>query len=112
MEAPVPNVPDKRPWVSNDLTQPDVKVLEQDTTVTILDQEQGPDTGRAETGKIMTTPQYQTYAETMSRLAERHPPAPTPAEVRNQPVMIPGVITQTTNLFRPVAVADLNKESK
>ena len=62
--------------------------------------------------KIMTTQQYQTYAETMSRLAERHPPAPTPAEVRNQPVMIPGVITQTTNLFRPVAVADLNKESK
>jgi len=80
--------------------------------VTILDLAQGPDTGHAETGKIMTTPQYQTYAETMSRLAERHPPAPTPAEVRNQPVMIPGVITQTTNLFRPVAVADLNKESK
>jgi len=50
----------------------------------------------------MTTPQYQTYAQTMSRLAERHPPAPTPAEVRNQPAMIPGVLSQTTNLFRPV----------
>ena len=106
------NVLVKRPCELKNQTQPDVKVLEQDTTVTILDQEQGPDTGRAETGKIMTTPQYQTYAETMSRLAERHPPAPTPAEVRNQPVMIPGVITQTTNLFRPVAVTDLNKESK
>ena len=60
----------------------------------------------------MTTPQYQTYAQTMSRLAERHPPAPTPAEVRNQPVMIPGVLSQTINLFSPVAVTDTNKESK
>ena len=60
----------------------------------------------------MIAPEYKTYAETMSCLAERHPPAPTPAEVRNQPVMIPGVITQTTNLFRPVAVADLNKDNK
>ena len=58
------------------------------------------------------TQQYQTYAETMSRLAERHPPAPTPAEVRNQPAMIPGVFTQTTNLFRPVAVTDLTKDNK
>jgi len=58
------------------------------------------------------TQQYQTYAETMSRLAERHPPAPTPAEVRNQPVMIPGVLSQTINLFSPVAVTDTNKESK
>jgi hypothetical protein len=55
--------------------------------------------------------QYQTYAETMARLSERHPPAPTPQEVRNQPVMIPGVLSQTTNLFRPVAVADLNKDN-
>lgn len=62
--------------------------------------------------KIMTAPEYKTYAETMSRLAQRHPPAPTPAEVRNQPAMIPGVLSQTTNLFRPVAVADINKESK
>jgi len=60
----------------------------------------------------MTTPQYQTYAQTMSRLAERHPSAPTPAEVRNQPVMIPGVLSQTINLFSPVAVTDTNKESK
>ncbi len=59
----------------------------------------------------MTT-QYQTYAETMARLQERHPPAPTPQEVRNQPVMIPGVLSQTTNLFRPVAVSDLNKDNK
>ena len=80
--------------------------------MTIQDQEPVPTTGHVESGKAMTTPQYQTYAETMSRLAERHPPAPTPAEVRNQPSMIPGVITQTTNLFRPVAVADTNKESK
>jgi hypothetical protein len=58
------------------------------------------------------TPTHQTYAQTMARLAERHPPAPTPAEVRNQPAMIPGVITQTVNLYRPVAVADLTKESK
>ena len=56
--------------------------------------------------------QFQTYAETMVRLQERHPPAPTPQEVRNQPVMIPGVLSQTTNLFRPVAVADLNKDNK
>jgi len=64
--------------------------------------------------KVVTTmtQQYQTYAQTMARLAERHPPAPTPAEVRNQPAMIPGVITQTVNLYRPVAVADLTKESK
>jgi hypothetical protein len=55
------------------------------------------------------TPTHQTYAQTMARLAERHPPAPTPSEVRNQPAMIPGVITQTTNLFRPVSVTDLNK---
>ena len=48
----------------------------------------------------------------MSRLAERHPPAPTPSEVRNQPAMIPGVFSQTTNLFRPVNVADLNKDNK
>jgi hypothetical protein len=26
--------------------------------------------------------------------------------------MIPGVLSQTTNLFRPVAVADLNKDNK
>jgi len=58
------------------------------------------------------TQQYQTYAETMSRLAERHPPAPTPAEVRNQPAMIPGVITQTVNLYRPIAVADIIKDNK
>ena len=58
------------------------------------------------------TQQFQTYAETMSRLEERHPPAPTPSEVRNQPVMIPGVLSQTTNLFRPVNVADLNKDNK
>lgn len=66
------------------------------------------------------TPQFQTYAETMNRLAERHPPAPTPAEVRNQPAFIPGVLSQTTNLFRPVDnrpdrpvdVADLNKDNK
>ena len=56
--------------------------------------------------------QFQTYAETMARLQERHPPAPTPQEVRNQPVLIPGVLSQTTNLFRPVAVADLNKDNK
>jgi hypothetical protein len=56
--------------------------------------------------------QFQTYAKTMARLQERHPPAPTPQEVRNQPVMIPGVLSQTTNLFRPVAVADLNKDNK
>ena len=56
--------------------------------------------------------QFQTYAETMSRLAERHPPAPTPSEVRNQPAMIPGVFSQTTNLFRPVSGADLNKDNK
>ena len=56
--------------------------------------------------------QFQTYAETMARLQERHPPAPSPQEVRNQPVMIPGVLSQTTNLFRPVAVADLNKDNK
>lgn len=56
--------------------------------------------------------QFQSYAETMARLQERHPPAPTPQEVRNQPVMIPGVLSQTTNLFRPVAVADLNKDNK
>ncbi len=56
--------------------------------------------------------QFQTYAETMARLQERHPPAPTPQEVRNQPVMIPGVLSQTTTLFRPVAVADLNKDNK
>jgi hypothetical protein len=48
----------------------------------------------------------------MARLQERHPPAPTPQEVRNQPVMIPGVLSQTTNLFRPVALADLNKDNK
>ena len=60
----------------------------------------------------MTTPQYQTYADTLKKLAERHSPAPTPSEVRNQPAMIPGVISQTTNLFRPVSVADLNKETK
>jgi hypothetical protein len=59
----------------------------------------------------MTT-QFQSYAETMARLQERHPPAPTPQEVRNQPVMIPGVLSQTTNLFSPVAVADLNKDNK
>jgi len=59
----------------------------------------------------MTT-QFQSYAETMARLQERHPPAPTSQEVRNQPVMIPGVLSQTTNLFRPVAVADLNKDNK
>jgi hypothetical protein len=59
----------------------------------------------------MTT-QFQSYAETMARLQERHPPAPTPQEVRNQPVMMPGVLSQTTNLFRPVAVADLNKDNK
>jgi len=59
----------------------------------------------------MTT-QFQSYAETMARLQERHPPAPTPQEVRDQPVMIPGVLSQTTNLFRPVAVADLNKDNK
>jgi len=59
----------------------------------------------------MTT-QFQSYAETMARLQERHPPAPTPQEVRNQPVMIPGVLSQTINLFRPVAVADLNKDNK
>ena len=58
------------------------------------------------------TQQFQTYAETMSRLAERHPPAPTPSEVRNQPAMIPGVLSQTTNLFRAVNVADLNKDNK
>lgn len=58
------------------------------------------------------TQQYQTHAQTMARLAQRHPPAPTPAKVRNQPVMIPGVITQTQNLFRPVASADFNKELK
>jgi hypothetical protein len=56
--------------------------------------------------------QFQTYAETMSRLAERHPPAPTPLEVRNQPAMIPGVFGQTVNLFRPVDVSDLNKDNK
>ena len=56
--------------------------------------------------------QFHSYAETMARLSERHPPAPTPQEVRNQPVMIPGVLSQTTNLFRPVAVADLNKDNK
>lgn len=55
------------------------------------------------------TQQYNNYTDTMKRLAERHPPAPTPSEVRNQPAMIPGVITQTTNLFRPVGVTDLNK---
>jgi hypothetical protein len=27
-------------------------------------------------------------------------------------VMIPGVLSQTTNLFRPVNVADLNKDNK
>lgn len=59
----------------------------------------------------MTT-QFETYADTLARLAQRHPPAPTPAEVRNQPVMVPGVLSQTTNLFRPVAVSDLNKEPK
>ena len=58
------------------------------------------------------TQQFQTYAETMSRLAERHPPAPTPSEVRNQPAMIPGVLSQTTNLFRAVNVADLKKDNK
>jgi hypothetical protein len=58
------------------------------------------------------TPQFQTYAETMNRLAERHPPATTPAEVRNQPAFIPGVLSQTTNLFQPVNVADLNKDNK
>jgi hypothetical protein len=58
------------------------------------------------------TQQFQTYAETMARLSERHPPAPTPQEVRNQPAMIPGVLSQTTNLFRPVNVADLNKDNK
>jgi hypothetical protein len=56
--------------------------------------------------------QFQTYAETMSRLAERHPPAPTPSEVRNQPALIPGVFGQTVNLFRPVSGADLNKDNK
>jgi len=58
------------------------------------------------------TPQFQTYAETMNRLSERHPPAPTPAEVRNQPAFIPGVLSQTTNLFQLVNVADLNKDNK
>jgi hypothetical protein len=56
--------------------------------------------------------QFQSYAETMARLSDRHPPAPTPHEVRNQPAMIPGVLSQTTNLFRPVNVADLNKDNK
>jgi hypothetical protein len=58
------------------------------------------------------TQQYQTYAETMSRLAERHPPAPTPQQVRNQPVYIPGVLSQSTNLFHPLGATDINKDNK
>jgi hypothetical protein len=58
------------------------------------------------------TKEYQTYEQTMSRLAERHPPAPTSHEVRNQPVYVPGVLSQTTNLFRPLGTADINKDNK
>jgi hypothetical protein len=58
------------------------------------------------------TNEYKTYAETMNRLAERHPPAPTPHEVRNQPVYIPGVLSQSTSLFRPLGTADINKDTK
>lgn len=48
----------------------------------------------------------------MSRLAERHPPAPTPHEVRNQPAYVPGVLSQSTNLFRPLGTADIDKDTK
>jgi hypothetical protein len=58
------------------------------------------------------TQEYKTYAETMSRLAERHPPAPTSQEVRNQPAYIPGVLSQSVNLFRPLGPADINKDTK
>ena len=58
------------------------------------------------------TKEYQTYEQTMSRLAERHPPAPTSHEVRTQPVYVPGVLSQTANLFSPLGPADINKDIK
>ena len=59
----------------------------------------------------MTT-EFKPYQQVMQELAQRTPPVPTPAEVRQRPVEIPGVINQTNNLFRPVSVADLTKDNK
>jgi hypothetical protein len=47
--------------------------------------------------------EFKLYQQVMQELAKDTPPAPTPAQVRNQPVEIPGVLNQTNRLFQPYA---------
>ena len=73
--------------------------------MTIRDQEQKQDTGRAESGNM----EYKPYQQVMADLAKQTPaPLPT-ATVKPQPVNMPGVMNQTNNLMRPVNTEELYK---
>jgi hypothetical protein len=55
------------------------------------------------------TYQLKPYTIAMQEQEQRAVPVPTPAQVRQQTVDIPGVFGQTTNLFRPLGTTDINK---
>lgn len=55
----------------------------------------------------------QSYNEIVQQQAQQKKQnTPTPATVRQQAVEIPGVISQTNNLFRPITQADVDKGQK
>lgn len=102
------NVQDKKPCAFAKVIQLVDAVLEHDIIVTILDRGPKHDIGRAESGNMIPS-KPQLYKDVMSDLVARTPPAPTPQQVRNQSVGIPGVFNQTNALFRPVNVEELNQ---
>ena len=73
--------------------------------MTIQVQEPKQDIGLAESGNM----EYKHYQQVMAELVKQTP-APIPAAtVRNQPVEIPGVMSQTNGLLTPVNTQELYK---
>lgn len=71
----------------------------------ILDQEPKHVIGLVESGNM----EFKPYQQVMAELAKQTP-APVPAAtVRNQPVNIPGVVSQTNGLLKPVNTEELYK---
>jgi len=58
----------------------------------------------------MTTP-YKPFNENLTTPTQQNPHSPATSGYKQQPVDIPGVISQTNNLYKPYVAPD-NKDTK
>ncbi len=73
--------------------------------MTILDLEPKLVIGHVESGNM----EYKPYQQVMAELAKQTPQPVPVATVKNQPVEIPGIMSQTTAMLKPVNTQELYK---